>query len=263
MLNKTYIYIVLIFILVGCSSSDGNSTSELDSSTVLKSSQTVELMPSNWYVRLVVEDMVRALKSESAQLGELEDINATQKHALKSVTPFDGTYLDVVFHDPVGVAPGEYKADFHTFQESREARWQFTVKTDDANAEIVLYWRGLYILTPYVDEQCRLRYKEYKSMTNPLLRQMKLVDTLTTEELPVIDEGLVQKYLFSMDGMNERTFEWVVTNEEVNITSSSSRRSDSRSPLFIQDLTTRKAEALQQKSERFDLHKPPMFLENR
>ena len=215
-----------------------------------------EVKPSHWYIRLVAEDMNRGLKSASAQLGELEESDTVSKHTLKSLSPFGGTYVDVVFKDPTGVDAGEYKTNFHIYNESSEERWQFTVKTDDANADISLTWRGLYVLAPYVDEENRQRYKEYRSLSNPLIKQMKLVDSSNGNEIAAVISDKVQVYSFNMDGQTERTFEWVVETEEVNITTQSSKL------VRLQKKVVKSQDSIQKRSQTFDLTKPPMIKED-
>ncbi len=81
------------------------------------------------------------------------------------------------FRDPDGVASGDYTVNFHSYE---EGIWKidgsFTVRTDDNTADILLTWRGLYVLTPYDDEEDRQRYNEYRSATNQLVKHMKLID---------------------------------------------------------------------------------------
>jgi len=235
-----------------------NATASTEEETEVKLHKPIadEVKPSNWYIRLVAEDVNRGLKSASAQLGELEESDAVSKHTLKSLSPFGGSYLDVVFKDPAGVEAGEYKTNFHAYNESSEERWQFTVKTDDANADIALSWRGLYVLSPYIDQQDRQRYKEYRSISNPLIKQMKLVDSSNGNEIAAAVNGKVQIYSFNMDGQKERTFEWVVATEEVNITTPSSKVST------LQRKVVKPKASMQKRVQTFDLTKPPMIKED-
>lgn len=260
---KKYIFVVgisFIALLTGCSESDGFSTSKQQSDEV-KKAPVVEVSPSNWYIRLVAEDTSRALKTESTQLGELDDDNVSQRHTLKALSPFGASYIDIVFVNPSEVPAGEYKTNFHKYVNNAEDRWQFTVKSDDANAEISLTWRGVFVLTPYIDAQGRQRYKEYRSVTNPLVKHMKLVDLQTLDEVAAVNDFQVQTYTFNMNGNDRRSFKWVVTTDEVNIPQPTSRRSMLRQPLDQEELAIKKAEIEQKKAEKFDLSKPPMFLE--
>ena len=168
----------------------------------------VETPPHNWYMRLVAEDPARGLKAGDAQLGQLEAEDATSKHSLHSFGHFGKNYLDIVFEDPEGIEAGDYKSNFHSYQNT-EDRWRFTVQTNDSAAEIILSWRGIYVLEPYIDTAGRTRYKEYRSLSNPLGAAMKLIDTATGEEVPAFIDGKAQLYTFSMDGQTSKTFEWV------------------------------------------------------
>ena len=174
-----------------------------------------ESMPVNWYIRLVAEDASRALKTNSAQLGVLEESDAVVKHTLLSHGRFSRPYLDVVFIDPDGVAAGTYKTNYHMYQKDLEERWRFTVQTDDKTSDILLTWNGLYALTPYTDDKNREQYKEYRSLSNPLIKHMKLVDAETGKEIAASNDGKVQTYVFNMNGQSERVFEWVVQADEV------------------------------------------------
>ncbi len=223
----------------------------------LKPSAT-ETKPANWYIRLVVEDPARAMKSSSSLLGALEVSGVVEDHTLKASTPFGGTYLSIVFVDPDGVEPGAYKTNFHAYQENVEDQWRFTVRTDDADAQILLTWRGLYVLTPYVDDQDRTRYKEYRSLTNPLNKQMKLVDTSTGEEMAVMIDGKVQTYTFTMGG-NERKFKWVVQSEEVVLSPQTAKLSTLQAKALRKDAKVAQKKIKQKQAESFDLSRPPML----
>ena len=121
MLIKNHIisFLAGMFILAGCNSDIQNleNTADVGTGTPVNESNTstdnedqteetverlskpliVETKPSNWYIRLVAEDPARTLKSSSSQLGELEESDAVQAHALKALTSFSGSYLDIVF----------------------------------------------------------------------------------------------------------------------------------------------------------------------
>jgi len=216
----------------------------------------VETIPSNWYVRLVVQDTSRGLKSSSTQLGELEENDAVEKHTLKALNPLNGSYLDIVFVDPVGVVPGDYKSNFHVYQEDTEDQWHFTVKTDDNTSDIMLTWQGVYVLTPYTDEQDRKRYKEYRSVTNPLIKNMKLVDTVNGKEIALMVDGKIETYTFNMNGQNERTFKWVVQNEEVIISAQTNKTSIMGSKVLKSGV---RKQSISKKYDTFDLSKPPLI----
>ena len=253
-------YFVVALILAGC---DSDIQTPVDESTSIETKDSaVETKPSNWYIRLIAEDPARALKTGSAQLGELEVSNAVKKHTLKALTPFDSSYLDIIFHDPAGVEEGDYKVNFHSYDEEVEDRWSFTVRTDDNNTDILLTWRGLYVLTPYVDDQSRQRYKEYRSVTNPLIKHMKLIDSSNGAEIAAVVNGKTQTYSFNMDGQTERTFEWVVQTDEVSIPAQTSKLSILGAKVIQKDVAINKAKIMKKKAEMFDLNKPPMIKED-
>ena len=221
-----------------------------------------ESKPSNWYIGLVAEDPGKGLKTHSAQLGILEEGNAVVKHTLISSGRFAGSYLDIVFVDPDGVAEGVYKTNYHTYQEGIEEHWRFTVKTDDVNAEIFLSWRGLYLLTPYTDDKNRELYKEIRSLSNPLIKYMKLVDIDAGVEKATIVNGEVQTYVFNMNGKKERVFEWVVQNEIVSLPPQTNKLFTRRGKSIQRDISIEEKTAVEQRAESFDLSKPPIFQED-
>ncbi len=238
---------------------DQNGTAMEETPVRLSKSVMVETKPSNWYIRLVAEDPARALKSSSSQLGELEESDAVQTYALKALSSFSGSYLDIVFANPDGVASGDYKSNFHVYKEDTEDQWFFTVKTDDTNAEIRLTWQGLYILNPYTDDQNRKRYNEYNSITNPLIKHMKLVDTVNGKEIAAMVDGKIEIYTFNMDGQNERTFKWIAQNEEVFLPTQTNRSSKMEVEIIGNGTTIAKKQINRKKSGKFDLSKPPMI----
>ncbi len=276
MLLKKYIVMLLAFVLMlaGCgsntqSSNDISTDIETSSRTVIEipvedEEETLvvqeESKPSNWYIRIVAEDPNRALKTNSAQLGTLEVSDAVVKHTLLSSGRFTGPYLDVVFVDPNGVAEGEYKTNYHMYDEGVEDRWRFTVKTDDKTSEIHLTWNGLYVLTPYIDDQNREQYKEYRSVTNPLIAHMKLIDVGTGAEIAASVDGKSQTYIFNMNGQNERVFEWVVQTEVVELPLASSKSLSISRKSIQNDVAKIVTTTIEKRAESFDLSKPPIFI---
>ena len=171
--------------------------------------KSAETLAKEWYVRIVVEDVTNNMKTATAQLGQLDGTDVVTKHTLKAIAPFRPTYLDVVFDNPSGVDAGSYKTNFH-LSSSAEDTWEFTVKSHDPNADMILGWRGLYVVTPYTDAQNRERYKEYRTMSNPLLEYMTLEDTETNTTINALSNTTVNEYVFNMNGKTERVFRWTV-----------------------------------------------------
>ncbi len=217
-----------------------------------KFKKSEEEKPSNWYIRLVAEDSARALKTVSSQLGELEEENTVTRHTLKALRPFGANYIDIIFRNPSGVSNGDYKVNFHKYDEDTEGLWSFTVRADDDSADILLSWQGIYILTPYTDEQNRKRYSEYISVSNPLFKHMKLIDSSNGKEVAAVLDGKLQKYQFNMDGQTERNFEWAVQKEEVKLLT----------PLNKYPTLKINKKILKKKIDIFDLNKPPSIEEN-
>jgi len=185
----------------------------------LLKSDGIEEKAKEWYVRIVVEDTTNDMKTAGTQLGQLDTADVVTKHSLKAIAPFNSSsFLDVVFKDPVGVDAGEYKSNFHESSTHTDS-WEFTVKSHDNNATMILSWRGLYVLTPYTDTEGREQYNEYRSLKNPLLPYMTIIDTANNEELKVIENSEVQTYVFRMDGATERTFRWELKDSSIPLAS--------------------------------------------
>ena len=219
--------------------------------------KTIEVKPSNWYVRVVVEESLGDMKTQTAQLGQLNKSDAVVTHTLKSMTPYDNIYLDVVFNNPDGVKSGKYKTNFHMYQPEQEDRWTFTVDTDSshANSDFLLHISGIFVLTPYIDEYNRLRYKERKSMSNPLLKNMKLIDKVSSKEIAVVEDGKTQTYKFNMDNNSSREFELVVQVDDVSIVAKKSRAKLVKKQSVARVIK----KSSMKKSESFDLFQPPMI----
>jgi len=219
--------------------------------TAYRAESTVESKPLNWYIRLVAKDEVRGLYTGSAQLGQLEEEDATIKHTLKAFNPFGGSYLDIIFPNPEGVSTGEYKVNYQYYEDGEEARWRFIVRTNDVNADISLSWIGIYILTPYMDDMNRLRYTEYQSLTNPLSEYMKLIDSSSGEEIKALIDGKANSYIFNMNGENERLFEWVVAVDKVLINKSK------HSKIVIKK--EKRVQSIKHIQPSFNMTNPPMI----
>jgi len=226
-IKKLFYLFILIVTMTGCNTSN----TKMDSSSINSENSTANNIVPNrvnntevnervskmeeekaisWYIRLQAEDMSKKIISSNAQLGVLDEENAIVKHTLSALPPLGSDYIDIVFNDPIGGDSGEYQTSFQQFSENSEYRWGFTVKTDNTNAQIALTWRGLYVLSGYVDDQGRQRYKERRSMTNPLIINMQLIDVDTGHVMNVLSGTNAKVYYFNMNGKTEKRFEWVV-----------------------------------------------------
>jgi hypothetical protein len=186
-------------------STDENSSIEEEASSVKSFKEDTQA--KEWYVRVVVEDVTNNIKNDSAQLGQLDQEGNLSQYALRAIDPFGGRYLDVVFQNPEGLEEGSYKSCFHPSKESEDS-WEFTIKSSDSNANLIVSWRGLYVLESYVDDASRTQYKEYRSMRNSLLSYMVLVDLDSNEEIAVLSHGKVNAIEVAMDGEHERHLAW-------------------------------------------------------
>ena len=218
---------------------------------------TNETEPSNWYVRLIAESPALNLSTSGAQLGMLERGDALSSNSLKAMSPFSGTYLDVVFVNPAGLARGSYKTLFYTHDTQRKHSWRFTIKTTDVNSDIIVTWRGLYILKPYTDKYGRIRYDQFLSKTNPLLKKMQVVDEATGETLPVVEGTQMPAFVVNMNGSTTRTFRWELLTQNSNATTPTA------APVRVQKAARSflKRSAVYRKPV-FDLSKPPLFIES-
>jgi len=205
---------ISLVLLVGCGTTGtGTDSGNAQQPVRLNKVETVETKANDWYIRIVAEDTSNNMKTAGAQLGQLEVADAVTKHSLKAIAPFTRPFLDVVFKNPTNLPVGEYKSNFHTTTASDS--WEFTVKSSDNAANMILSWRGLYVLTPYIDNEGRERYQEYRSRTNPLIPFMKLIDVSTGTEIPADNNGTAQVYTFNMAGQTSRVFQWVLQSTPV------------------------------------------------
>ena len=191
-----------MILLSGC----GSSTPRDEESVV------PETRPLNWYVRPVVKIEGTDMQAVSARLGQVER-DASSK-TLRAMKPYVSRYVDVVFVDPAGVEKGVYQTSFQPVTpEYREARWQFEVKVgaEDANADLSLGIKGVYVLTPQTDENTLpVRYSEVRSRSNPILSVMYLKDVETGVCAHAIEHGELLSYNFNMQGKTTRIFEWLL-----------------------------------------------------
>ncbi len=237
---------------------DNNEDNQTDTNDTINtseiripSSELNETIAKEWYVRIVVEDVTNNMKTASAQLGQLDGSDVVQKHTLKAIAPFRPTYLDVVFDNPVGVDPGSYTTNFHLSGNGSDS-WEFTVKSHDPNADMILGWRGLYVISSYIDAQNRKRYREHRTISNPLLLYMVLEDTETNTTIPVLSNSTVNEYVFNMSGKTTRVFRWKVQDTSTPLSSA-----------LVIDTSAQRLKKLQIEALRKDAKSKPDALEKR
>lgn len=250
--------VLTAFILLGCDSNNSYSSSNTEKEIDPEGAIVPEEKPSNWYIQLTAEEPAQSMKTFNAQLGEVNENDAVKKHTLRALKPYGRHYLNIVFHDPDGIKHGDYKSCFHRFREGKEESWKFTVQTDNTMADIKVGWRGIYILEPYMDAQGRQRYSEYHSLTNPLIKNMKLVDMNTSKEIAAIVDGKVQTYTFNMNGQKERTFQWIVQPDTVQ-QDFIENSNDNTTRNIVETRSLKRTNDT--KIKTFDLSKPPMISE--
>ena len=225
---------------------------ELEAENLREEIATIALEAAdNWYIRLIAEAPQRGLQTYSAQFGALQEDDAAQKYSLHRHAPFTGNYLDIIFSDPEELEEGEYKAYFKQSTENSDLHWTFKVLSDDLNADIVLSWRGLFVLTPYTDTQGRVQHKEYLDRFNPILQKMQLVDVLTDDVIAVNTNGVNTSYTFNMQGSTSRSFRWELYVE--SITQEISNAPSYHSSRFVKEQTTIV------KPVEFNMFSPPSF----
>jgi hypothetical protein len=200
-------------VITSVDTTENNSSEEKN----LKKDIPLDEAPSKeWYIRLLIEDLSNHLKTASTQLGQVDSSRAIESFNLKALAPFGSRYVDVVFKNPVGMEVGEYKSDFHIVSNTLDT-WDFTVKSHDSNAMMVLGYRGLFVLNPYTDSEDRERYTETRMRTHPLLAQMVLVDVSENKEIPMQLNAKMNEYLFSMNGQKEKHFRWKLNPLSVEV----------------------------------------------
>ena len=258
-------YYIIISLLIGivfissCGSSGTTSSATQTTTSENTQSQSsrdkyVEPKATQWYIYLVAQDISSKLKTTDAQLGELKGDEVVTKHTLKSLGSFGGSYLEIVFDNPDGVEEGEYKVNFHRYQEDTEDKWHFIVKTDSShiNDDIVLYFRGIYVLKENKSSQSSKAYSTYRTISNPLVKYMKIVDLDTHDEFPLVVKSHAYQYKFNMNGKQTRAFELVVEPKEIKFDKKINYKVVSYKKYINHNI---------QKVKVFDLNTPPTIKE--
>lgn len=218
----------------------------------------------NWYIRLKAEAPEHGFIDNSSLFGQIRQKDAANQYSLKALAPFGGDYLYITFIDPIGVDDsGEYKTSFHsrTKQTRKQDSWEFTVKSSDPDNDIILSWSDFFILQQYVDIEGRRRFRELRVKDHLFGKRMKLVDSLTFAEVPMISNNQVQSYSFNMQGMNERSFIWVLKKrgKRIPVMLDDSRILDKEHLVEIRKNAKRVKKSLkQQRMSSFDLNEPPL-----
>jgi hypothetical protein len=214
--------------------------------------QKAETGVQKWYIQLRAENLSTHQCYTGAKIGELAVTDEAKHHSLVSFGSFGSPYITIVCKDPDGLDDQSYTVYFRAYEDdSSEKKWQFEVQTSQTNAEIVLRWQGLYALSDYIDEEGRRCYHETYAVNNPLLKKMKLIDTVTGMEIPAVSGGVLQSYRFNMGNETSRVFEWVVQERDVVI----------RQPKISQHIPVPTKQKVLEgtKNGIFDIHQPPII----
>lgn len=142
-----------------------------------------------WEVRLVVATPDDMLEDPGNHLGQLAGaVDGFNYGDLKALDPFTTPYLDLVFpHPDWEEHAADYNRDYHDASGAEMDVWQFVVKSDDPDRDVVLSWEG-----------------------DRLMNRMWLRDELTGELVKAVRKGELQTYAFNMGGATERSFSWAL-----------------------------------------------------
>ena len=176
-----------------------------------------------WYIRLSLKNLQTGQRFSGTKFGVLDMDNATQDYSLKAFGSIGSNGMDMVFQDETGVLSGDLLVYYRQAENTERQEWPFTVRSGDINARMALQIEGFYGLTSYIDSEDRIRFTETRTMDDPVLKQMKLVDSETGEEIPVMRKGKPVVYIFDMNGKQTYHFKWVKETEPVQIPLSGNR----------------------------------------
>jgi hypothetical protein len=179
-----------------------------------------------WYMKFAVSNTDTKQSFSGVKIGELNQVDATPKYALKAFGALGWNALDIVCKES---AKGEdsplYSVYFSTYVLSNEEKhWRFEVRSSNSHANLELTWQGLFILKPYIDSYNRQRYKEHLDMQSVQLSSMYLVDLNTSIETKAFAPEHKFSYRFNMNGSTTRAFEWVVVPNTQYVTNFSAKK---------------------------------------
>ena len=99
--------------------------------------------PTDWYIRLKVNNLVTGWKDRGALLGQLSDAKTGfDAHDIPKMAPFTAPYLTLVFpHPDWGSNAGDYGSDFHPVDLNAHS-WSFEVRANPVGSKVFLSWEG-------------------------------------------------------------------------------------------------------------------------
>jgi len=208
----------------------------------------VDRIVNNWYMQFTVTNIDNGQKYSGFRLGEIstaENSEAQRKYSLRAFNGNGFPFVKMISIDSEGVLTGEYTTLYKPSIDNNNKYWKFKVVSSDVQAEMVLHWNGIYLLKSYVDKTGRERFNSIENISHSLVKQMKLIDLETGDEVAAINNSILQEYQFSMNGKNEHWFQWVLSNEDVQT---------------VKKLNSHKVfyKASKKNNKYFDLKEPPI-----
>ena len=100
--------------------------------------------PTDWYIRLKVDNPVTGWKDHDALLGQLSDAKTGfDGHDIPKMAPFSTPYLTLVFpHPDWGTTnAADYASDFHPVDLNAHS-WSFEVRANPVGSKVFLSWEG-------------------------------------------------------------------------------------------------------------------------
>ena len=100
--------------------------------------------PTDWYIRLKVDNPVTGWKDRGALLGQLSDAKTGfDGHDIPKMAPFSTPYLTLVFpHPDWGTTnAADYASDFHPVDLNAHS-WSFEIRANPVGSKVFLSWEG-------------------------------------------------------------------------------------------------------------------------
>ena len=217
--------ITMILMMTGCSESDGYSTSKEDNKKVIEPIEIVAPVDpyksAGWYGRTTVSatavDGTLYKHTTGGIFGELIQSNdGVDKHDIPAYSK--SIFQVVMIDDKLNQNSSGYFSNYKYFdKENRVKRvWTFQIRNEVA---VNLSQASIRIELPslvdvlYKEEHNRTVFKESSDNNRTLIDQLTLVDV---DNAQIYTVEALKKENLSMDGLNTRTFRWVLGDVEAN-----------------------------------------------
>lgn len=98
--------------------------------------------PNGWFVRLIASS--EGKQDRGNVLGQLSDSsNGLDRHDLATLAPFNNSYLDILFTNPLlGDADWGFASDYRALTSKPTGAWPFVVRASADVGEVTLSWEG-------------------------------------------------------------------------------------------------------------------------